>query len=307
MDINELGRKLQNLVIKKKSIDEIADNLAKVYMHSDFMGSIVIKRYGNLNKGSWREILKIMQERSSQGKTYRMYRSQNKWVRGYFLFIPVNFDTNVIEVIVEPPKGDMDEYFKQMHRREKVFYETFFESLVYTIENIKGSFKDSKLEGFLREYKNKEIFNINWHDEITHWGIYQDIPKPKTPMIKPSHNLDANINLLWWLYFNKTKFNTRFLLNIDLDDKLYLKKNTLDVKKDPNDLEDKKLLDTFYFTAYMINQLYSVGGPSHFSLITPGWAIDVIQDAFSHPNWFKRIVVNQNTLRKYIPTTIDLK
>jgi len=67
------------------------------------------------------------------------------------------------------------------------------------------------------------------------------------------------------------------------------------------------MLKAAHFTLGMVLELYGDSEPQHYSLVAPGWPVDLLRSIWNvNPAWFPPMMVSQAALRRYLPLQIDI-
>ncbi len=295
----------------EEPLELLADRFTELFLkHRE---SLLIKKYKTLNRVVWQELIGTIQQRSIEGKIFSdlpksIYTHLTEDKRIYYFFMGLTIDEALIEKYLR--------YWQESDDRslETGFYLPLLNHIISNIEKAHNIHQVERWEKFLELWHNhpEEIFNPDYQSQLREANVYET-ERPGCPWINSDTPLAGNLRKLESLIFEETGWYPHFLVNISVEDKYVLQKGSIDdssAKKFGEGLigeYDLKMLKISHFVIHMLNQLYGDSDMEIYSLLSPGWPIDLLKiDWKENPVWFPEHFVSQAVLKRYLPLQISI-
>jgi hypothetical protein len=275
--------------------------------------SLLIKKYKTLNRAVWQELIGTLEQRSIEGRIFNdlpkaIYTHLTEDQRIYHFFMGLTMDEAIIREYLTPSNP------KDGYASDSGFYLPLLNQLVPKIEKAHNIHQVEKFGKFLELWHNhpEQVINPNYQAQSFKASVY-GTERPEYPWISSSTSLAGNLRKLESLIFEDTGWYPRFLVNISVEDKYVLEKGSIDDSSARNLGEgligqyDADMLKISHFVIHMLNQLYGDTSLEIYSLLSPGWPIDLLKsDWKQNPAWFPTFFVSQAFLRRYLPLQISI-
>ena len=305
----DLGTKINQLslaVREKSNAESIADALAAMYIEGfSRQEAIAIKKYIAMTEAQWQEVITILENKSARGVYCREYSDKT---RAHFLFVGFTIDQKIIDDIMSVE----DTY--PIDRLDIVFYTPLLQHFADVLRTAYGVYHIKKWADYLEMWDNnrKELINPQYQQELTEASI-RGTRRPNYPWFVSSRHMDGNFRSLSDFPFKETGWYPIFLFNVCPGDQYLFEKGAVVESATHLDLRElitqneASILKVSHFVLYAVSQLYGQIDWPHFSLVAPGWPIDLLKsDWTSDPKWFPKFMESQAFLLRRMPWSISL-